>query len=178
VNRAEIGRLIHVLQAEYPHHQVADVETLILAWTMGLGDLPYHVVAEAAVSWIRSGERFFPSSGQLRQLVIDWTGALPSGSDAWTMVMDRMRSTYPGHPAPSWDVPDPVRQAVKAMGGMDVIRHSEAPGIDRSQYLKIYETYRARAARDADVAALVEERRTAIDMGVPVLSAIGFGDDR
>jgi len=96
MNQTESARLIKVLQAEYPHHQIADPDTLLLAWDMGLGDIPYPAVADAVVTWIRSGERFFPSSGQLRQLVIDDTGAFPSGPDAWVMVIERMKETYPG----------------------------------------------------------------------------------
>lgn len=158
MTKNEMSRLIAVLQAQYPHHDVADGEALLLGWQMALGDVPYEAATEAVVAWLRSGERFFPSAGQLRQLVIDDTGALPSGPDAWAMVLARMKSTYPGHPAPPWDAPECVRQAVKAMGGMDVLRHSEEPGIDRTQFLKIYETYRARATRSLDLGALGDGR--------------------
>ena len=65
--------------------------------------------------------------------------------DAWTMVQLRIKATYPGHTAPEWDAPFPVRQATQAMGGVHVLRMSENPMADRAHFIKLYSEYRKRA---------------------------------
>lgn len=158
MNRAEISRLIKLLQSEYPNHPIPDVEMLIQSWELQIGAAPFEAGVNAVMRWIASGERFFPTSGHIRQLLGGEIGGVPDGPEGWVMVLDRMKATYPGHPAPPWDVPECVKQAVKAMGGMDVLRHSENPGMDRTQFLKIYETYRNRAVASLDLGALGDGR--------------------
>ena len=174
MTRHEINQLLTLLIATYPNHPVPDPDALVLSWEIGVGDLPYGAVKEAVVAWVRSSERFFPTSGQIRQLVIDDTGVLPSGPDAWAMIQERMKATYPGHPAPPWDAPECVRLALKARGGMEIVRHSEEPQILRAQFLKTYEIYRQRATQTIDVVQVLTDR-AAIEVTVrePMLAPRG-----
>lgn len=162
-----MARLIDMLQAEYPAHRIDDMDSLLFSWSMQMGDVPFEAGAMAAAAWIRSGERFFPTSGQLFQLVATESGTVPSLADAWEMAMARMKDTYPGFPAPPWEAPEPVRQAVKTMGGINVLRMSENIAIERAQFGKLYEVYRQRAVRSADLSG------AALGTG---LVGIGAGD--
>lgn len=151
MNRHETGRVIAMLQAEYSAHRVPDPEALLFSWGMNLGAVPFEAAAAAAAAWVRSGERFFPTSGQLLQLVATESGAVPSAADAFALVLDRMRSTYPGRPAAPWDAPDATRHALKAIGGMASVRASDDLAVTQAMFAKAYEVYRQRAVRSADL---------------------------
>lgn len=175
MNQIEISRLIKFLQAEYSGHQINDVEALVQSWQMILGEVPFEAAAEAARSWIASGERFFPTSGQLFQLVAIGAGALPTDAEAWERVLARMRATYPGIPAPPWDVPDIVKRALAAIGGMDVVRVHEEPEILRSQFAKFYNQFRQRAATSPAVMGAIASSQVsgALDAVPPALPMNG-----
>lgn len=167
MTKQQMTQLIEMLQAEYPSHRIDNPESLLFSWAMQMADVPFEAGAMAAAAWIRSGERFFPTSGQLFQLVATESGAVPSMPNAWEMVLCRMRTTYPGFSAPPWDAPPSVKEALKAMGGMHVVRVSENIGVERSQFAKMYEVYRQRAVRSADLS------EATIGDGTP---ALGVGD--
>ena len=162
MTREEAGRLVAVFKAAWPNHPVPNAEALVTAWEIALADVPYGMAQQAAAMYLREG-RFFPAPAEIRTLVIDRLGILPDGGEAWRMVLDRMRSTYPGREAAPWAIPEAVRLAVEAVGGLHTLRMSDEPGADQARFLKVYGTYRQRAARELDVALLITGgERTAI----------------
>ena len=161
----EISKLQAVIMVTWPNHRVDNPEAAINAWEMVLGEVPYPIVSQALTQYIREGHDFAPNAGQLYQIVLDMTDALPDAGDAWTLVQLRIRQTYPGHEAPEWDAPFPVRQATRAMGGVHVLRMSENPMADRAHFIKIYNQYRTRAAREVNIGWLLEHGAAALEPG-------------
>ncbi len=161
MNRQEIGRLVAVCLTSYPNHS-ASADDVITAWEFALAELPYDAAA-AAIKVHMKESPFFPAPSEIYQRVIDQTGALPSGGDAWGMVQARLSAAYLGYPASTWDAPYPVRQAVTAMGGMHQLRMSENPMADRAHFIRFYEDIRKQAARNVDIAALIEHGATALE---------------
>ncbi len=161
----EISRLIAVIMHTWPNHRIDDPEVAIHAWSMVLAEVPYPVASEALAQYMREGHEFAPNAGLLYQIVLDMTDALPNAGDAWTLVQIRIGQTYPGHPAPDWDAPWPVRQATKAMGGVHVLRMSENPMADRAHFIRLYGEYRKRAAREVNIGWLLEHGAAALEPG-------------
>lgn len=163
MNRQEIGRLVAVCFTSYPNHSAtaADVAT---AWEFALADVPYEAAAAAIKTHLKESP-FFPSPSEIYQRVLDQTGALPNAGDAWGLVQARIASTYPGLPATDWDAPYPVREAARAMGGIHTLRMSDNPMADRAHFIKFYEQYRQRAAREVDIAVLIEHGAKALEPG-------------
>jgi hypothetical protein len=60
--------------------------------------------------------------------------ATPSAVEAWERVMEIIRGEDIG-------LHDEEKRAVKFVGGMSAIRHSERPDILRSQFMKAYQEY-------------------------------------
>ena len=166
MTRDETARLVAICLATWTTHPVANVDALVTAWELALGDVPYPAAEAALGTYLREG-RFFPAPTEIRALVLDATGAFPSGGDAWRMVLRRIRGTYPGQPAPPWEVPPAVKETVDQMGGIHALRMSEHPGADEARFLKLYEQNRLQTAREADVAAVLEGAR------VPALAGAG-----
>jgi hypothetical protein len=152
MTREEIGRLLTILRATYHNVKLDNLPATVDAWHLALVDAPFAVMQEAARAWIGTSQ-WFPTPAELRMLAIEQAGMLPSGGDAWAMVLRHMRNSSIHGPA--FDGPAPVAQAVAAIGGWRQIRCSEEPGRDRTAFLKAYETYRLRAARDVDMRNLV-----------------------
>lgn len=161
----EISRLIAVIMHTWPNHRIDDPEVAIHAWSMVLAEVPYPVASEALAQYMREGHEFAPNAGLLYQIVLDMTDALPNAGDAWTLVQLRIKATYPGHTAPEWDAPFPVRQATQAMGGVHVLRMSENPMADRAHFIKLYSEYRKRAAREVNIGWLLEHGAQALEPG-------------
>lgn len=163
MNEQELSRLLAVCTHTWPNHRVDDPEILTLSWTMILGEVSYPYASEALIRYMKDGNAFFPNPGELYQIVLDMTDALPTTSDAWNEVQARIASTYPGMPASEWTAPYPVRQAARAMGGINTLRMSENPMADRAHFIKFYEQYRQRAAREVNIAALIEHGAKALE---------------
>lgn len=163
MNRQEIGRLVAVCFTSYPNHS-ATPDDVATAWEFALADVPYEASAAAIKAHLQESP-FFPSPSEIYQRALDMTGALPSAGDAWGIVQARISSTYPGQEATEWDAPHPVREAARAMGGINTLRMSENPMADRAHFIKFYEQYRQRAARAVDIAALIEHGSKALEPG-------------
>lgn len=160
MTRQEVGKLVAVCIATWPNHPVDNVAALVSAWELALGDVPYEVGNAALATYLREGT-FFPAPAEIRTLAVEAVAGLPDAGDAWRLVLDRMKATYPGIPASPWDAPEPVRKTVDAMGGMEPLRRSENPGADHARFAKTYAVYRQRAAREADLPALWAGRQEA-----------------
>lgn len=151
MTREEIGRLLTVLRATYHNVKLDNAQATMDAWHLALIDAPYVVMERAARAWIGT-ERWFPTPAELRMLAIEDAGGLPTGGDAWAMVTRHMRQNGPL--GPKFAGPKPVNDAVMAIGGWGQLRASEEPAYDRQAFLKAYETYRMRVARDFDMRTL------------------------
>lgn len=148
MNRTECARLIANLLANYHNADVPSVEALVSAWALVLGDVPYPAAEAAVVAHIRTST-FFPTAAEILALVAAGSGIVPTTGDAWAMVQRHLRDYGPGAGA-VFTGPEPVRQAVNAMGGWWVLRMSETPVRDQAAFVRVYETYAKRAIAEMD----------------------------
>lgn len=170
MNAIEIAKLAAVCLKHYDNTS-ASVDDIVQSWSFSLGAVPYSAAAEAIRHHMLESP-FFPKASDIYSRVIDRSGAIPNPGPAWELVLARMKTVYPGQPAPPWDAPYPVRQAVKAMGGIQMLQQSENPMADRAHFLRIYPEYRQAAVRSVDIAALVEHGAAALEPGFGPLVAL------
>ena len=151
MTKTDVRNLLALIAAAYPNFKLPTDQNELLftigVWHQALADIPAPLVTQAFVDYQRSPKEFAPNAGQLRHLAIGRARVLPSPAEAWELVLRHIRSTSYVDPRPI-DAPEPVVQTVKAMGGIRVLRTSERPEMDRSQFMKTYETYAERALRD------------------------------
>lgn len=162
MTRGETARLLALVKAAFPLFRLpdadAELDLMVGVWQAALADLPWPVVERAFVDYHRGREVHPPSAGQLRHLAIDRSRLVPSGEDAYTLVLRHIRATSYVSPAPL-EAPRPVLEAVEAMGGIGRLRRSERPEQDRADFLRIYATYADRARRDLHGGALALEQQ-------------------
>lgn len=151
MTKTDVRNLLALIVAAYPNFRLpSDPNELLFTigvWHQALADIPTELVTQAFIDYQRTPAEFAPNAGQLRHLAMGRACVLPTAAEAWTMVLHHIRTTSYVDARPL-DAPPAVVEAVKAMGGMRVLRTSERPDADRSQFMKTYETYRERALRD------------------------------
>jgi hypothetical protein len=147
VNKSETARVIGIIRARYPRSEWGPNEELTVeAWHMSLGDLPLEpVVAALKAMFLES--QFAPDPVDIRGRVASEAGVAPEPAEAWRIAQGAIATYYPGHKN-AIDIPDVVRQALNAIGGIHNLKMSDDPSGDRDAFLKAYATYRKRALSD------------------------------
>ncbi len=144
----EIGILISMTAANFPHVQEKDLGPTVLLWSEILSDIPFKV-AKAAIIKVLATAKFWPTVAEIREAAASLTaGSAPLVADAWAMVREAIRRDLPEnrlHPA--------IQRAIRGFGGLDGIGYSENIEIIRSQFFKIYEP----VARDEQQQAALPE---------------------
>ena len=118
----------------FPKLGEGDKETFanrIKTWHLLLCDVDHQLAYTAVVKMLRSDE--YPSPGRIIKAVksIQMAG-IPSAEKAWTEVLVKLDP----YKRPEWSHPL-IGEAVRCMGYVELCR-SENPGMDRAQFLKIY----------------------------------------
>lgn len=137
MNSQEVLQLIGLTKARYQakfQHNAAVEEV----WNMVLDDVPFEPAKVALAQWIKTKDWPPDPATDIRGRVLQETSGLPTPSEAWLMVLHRMKSTYHGQPAPDWDVPREVRAALDDIGGMYLLRQVEKADDARKRYERAY----------------------------------------
>lgn len=163
MNRTEAGRVLAVIQSRYPQANFGRADAAVEAWTLTLDDVPYGAVMEALGGWFKA-HRWPPDPSELRRMVLAQAQAVPDEADAWEMVVRHLRENGAIGGSP-FAGPEPVRQAVMAIGGWHTLRRSEQPGQDREAFCSAYKTYANRALVTTNVGELLRERVYALEGG-------------
>lgn len=174
MTREECARVIAVLRSVYPDQVIADVQALVAAWEMALGDVPYEAVNAALTRYVRTA-KWMPKPSEIRQLVAEAGGVVPDEGTAWEMVLRHMREHGYLNPPP-FAGPAAVADAVRAIGGWRQLRTSTDSESDRTAFCRAYATTRARALADLDLGAELErqaELAAELPAGVTRLRAVG-----
>lgn len=153
MNRAETAGILAIALEAY-QHAAPNPDALLSAWHMALDDVPADVAALALRRHVREN-KWFPKPAEMRSQCVAMTHAIPEPGDAWAMVQQHMRDHGYLNPPP-FVGPDCVAEAVRAMGGWHQLRRSEQPERDREQFMRLYQTYQTRAARDLHIADALE----------------------
>lgn len=145
---AQVVKLLAVLSAALDHHVEPEKRD---AYIFFLKDLD-NAEAEAVVrEWVGSGKPYFPKVSELRTLVGERRTMLPSPEEAWAAVSNAI-CRYGRYNPPEW--PNAALDAaVRAIGWLSLCNSTE-PGVERAQFMRIYDAYRQRAVRDATMLGL------------------------
>lgn len=165
----EVTALLAALRSVYPNLEHS--EERLATWTLVLASEDGRVILEAALAYMRSGEKFAPTPGQLIQAV-QRPGIGKTPEEAWEEVRGNI-----GAGEPRWSDPMIGRAAECALGPWRVW----APNVltenlvfDRSRFLDAYESMQARdAKRDA-----YTEAKAILDKPNPVIARMIGGEGR
>lgn len=145
----ETARLLLVIAARYPTSKAVheDESLRVKAWHMTLADVAYADAERALVQWFKT-ERWAPDPSELRNRVATDVLDLPEIDDAWARVKTAIAIYYPGF-GNSYQLPEPVRRAVNAIGGIHMLKMSENSGKDREAFARAYAVERKREIETA-----------------------------
>ena len=152
----EVLQLIGLVKARYQakFQHTPSVEQM---WNMVLDDVPLEPCKTILADWFKT-EDWPPDPAYIRNKVLDTTSGLPTPEEAWQMVQQRIKNTYPGMPAEAWDAPGQVQAAAKDIGGIYLIRQAEKPDAMRQRYEDAYRRRRD-SIRSLQVATAVDAPR-------------------
>jgi len=112
-----------------------------------LQEIPVVALAALVKQSVSQPTDFPPSAGSLLDLWRRANGNLPpigGAARGWLSVLESLK-TKPASP-----LADPIaKEAVRALGGISVLRASENPGMDRAHFFRIYEELAAARAAEA-----------------------------
>ena len=129
-----------------------------LEWNVTAVDVMLDLLGDLDIGTLRtalrhccsqSGRSFAPSPGEIRGAVAELqarASGTPTAGEAWGAIMESFRHTSFDQPAA---LHHPlIQEAIRCMGGLDVIGASENVMAERAHFLKIYEQLYQRALAD------------------------------
>jgi len=162
--RETISRMMVVLSAAYPRHEVTADTGRVYAEL--LHDIPDDVLL-AAAKQNATTSKWFPSVAELREAagnIVALSRGIRTAEEAWLQVQAAMREYgWYGQSdgAGGWCVPRMLseleRKAVDALGGWKLLCHSENAPADRAHFLRIYDNLLKREQEKATMLPAVRE---------------------
>jgi len=142
MNHAEGLEIIADLKDAFPRQVIED--GTLKTYIDSLADLEAADVKAAVVRIIRTS-RFFPTIAEIRELVAERTLSIPSAADAWHEVQEKANDYDDYDEARKWPTfSHPlIKQTVNDLGGLRALYYSQAPGVDRAHFLKLFNETRA-----------------------------------
>jgi len=147
----ETARVVAVLMAQWPNHPVPNPDATVASYRLALDDVPFEAAMTAAAAWMKRS-RFFPAACELRELAIAARWDLPTAEDAWREVRAGLAAGGI-YGEPVWSCL-PLHRAIRAIGWRTLCLSPEGDPAVLDRFARTYRTYRERAIREADVAAL------------------------
>lgn len=150
----ETAKVLTALHAAFPRQLPATAEmteATIKIWHDMAGHLAYDVAAAAARRTIAT-VKFMPSIAEFLEAAaaIQFPARL-TAAEAWELVVRALRDWRP-LPRATWvgdelvlqdcsnpTVPPTVARTVQAMGGWRALSAGDEPGVDRAQFLRLYD---------------------------------------
>lgn len=151
MNEAEAAKMVAILQAHEPKHPTTPATITMWAWAFE--DVPYPAAMIGVRAWVKT-RKWFPFPTELRGLIAEQLTGLPATDTAWGLVQERMRATYPGQPAPPWEVHRIVIEATERLGGVGALRMSNQPAKDQDRFSELYNAMRERVLQETDIPGL------------------------
>lgn len=159
----EAAKILVILQRNWPDYTI--LEGTEDVWAMVFDDVPYEPVMLVVKDYLKSDKPFFPKPGELRTLLIERFMGLPAPEEAWSEVMRAIRE-HGSYRAPVFSCAA-IAQAVDTIGWRNICM-SEEIGVERAHFYRTYQTYRDRAVKHVDIAALVAGKGAELDWSNPV----------
>ena len=151
MNRKDTLMMLTNLLSMYPNHTLNDYATE--RWVEAMRDVPAQAAYTVVERWIDT-EKWFPTVAEFKERMHDAASPLPSPDEAWELVLERVRSTYPGVPAPAWQTHLEIKEALNDIGKIWAVRTAEGDTLERkrAQFVRAY-TRRRDAARGVSALA-------------------------
>lgn len=134
------------------------------AYVFILSRYPTEAAVNAVLSFMtdNNGSEFFPSGPAIAARIAERATNLPSPAAAWGMVLDRLKQPVG---AGEWRAPQPVKDAVRQIGGISELRRSEMPQADQKRFLDAYAALRQEAVTEVQTTGVLplpepERKRT------------------
>lgn len=147
MTKPETARVVAVIRATIPNAPAVGVDTTA-AWHDILGDLPFEAVLKATRAVLSTQEiPAWPAVGKIRRAAVDlMRPAVPSAAEAWAEVEAEIRRQG-WYNRPERLTPLAAR-VVKAIGWKRICE-SEEPGVERGQFLRMYDQFAQSEEREA-----------------------------
>lgn len=159
----DAAKILVVLQRNWPDRTILEgTEDL---WAMVLDDVSYEAAMFAVKLRLKSDNAFFPTPGEIRTVLIEAIMGLPSPEEAWAEVMWAIRE-HGSYREPLFSC-EAICQSVRALGWRNICM-SEKIGVEQAHFFRTYQTYRDRAVKNVDLAALTADPTNSIDWSNPV----------
>jgi hypothetical protein len=135
----QAAEIIAFLAASYPNAKIP--EATVEIYIEFLTPMDYNEVTAASRRIVKTA-KFFPTIAEITEAVEKVSpDQLPDADQAWGEVMQQLSSV--GHIGVPQFSHDAIREAVKAMGWINLCL-SENVGVDRGQFIKIYNSVKNR----------------------------------
>lgn len=117
----------------FPKLTEGNVEEKVGVWHLLLADLDYQLAQQAVVKMLRHA-KYEPKPADIIEVVRSMQQSnIPTAEEAW----DEVQRNLDPYRTPEWSH-ELIGQATRTMGGVRVLCESINPGIDRAQFIKIY----------------------------------------
>ncbi len=157
---ADIAELIAMLKTRWPRSTwAADPVLEVKMWHMAIGDIPLEHVLRVLPGLTQRSE-FPPDPSRIRSAVASASGMIPEPGAAWGSVQEWLRGSVEFA-----DLPAPIKQAVKDIGGTYNVRQSAKPENDRRAFIDAYGVRRDEAITSADFGAMIGAGCAALGAG-------------
>lgn len=153
---------VAILRDAYPRQEFPDASVRL--YVRMLDDLPGDEIERAVVRLIRRS-RFLPSVAEIREEVAEARCSLPTPAEAWSLATDAVTSFA--------DMPEELRDSIRAVGGRFTILHGDNPATIRAQFMRDYEQRRQTALTRTAGA----DGRTPVEAMIQRQIPYGYGDD-
>lgn len=156
----QVGSLLALAVANFPHLQDKDMGPTVALWTEMLSDMPF-ATAKTALIKVLATAKFWPTVAEIREAAVSITNpTMLTPAEAWGQVIRAVKDYGYYRPTEGIATLDPtVRKAVKAFGGFVEICMTENIDVVRAQFMRVYEQC---ASREKEIAVLPESVKTFI----------------
>lgn len=173
MTKDEFGRIANAIRTAYSNDKFLPNKEAIELWYQFFKDLPYEAVYTALMKWIAT-EKWIPSIAELRKNAFTVVnGELPTADDAWGKVLTAVRDHGIYDQKGAMDSLDDITRNVVRKIGFRNICLSENIGIERSNFLKMYEKQAENYMREGQIPSSVKALASSIQSKM-----IGVNPDR
>lgn len=142
---SEFLAIFSTLESAFPHSK--PTQDTAKVYYLTLQDLPAEVLKAACLKALTDSE-FLPTIAKIRARAVElMTGESKSGGEAWGEMIDGLRKRI-GYGMPQYADPL-ITRAVKAIGWDAICMADEDDFATRAQFIKVYDSLRARAESTA-----------------------------
>jgi|JI9StandDraft_1071089.scaffolds.fasta_scaffold44891_2 hypothetical protein len=157
---ADVAEIIAMLKARWPRSAWGEDPLLeVKMWHMALAGVTLPQVQKVLPSIVQHSE-FPPDPSEIRSAVFTASGKGPMPEAAWGQVQRWLSKDIE-----FVELPEPIKQAVRDIGGTYNVRNAEKPDNTRRSFIEAYKERRKEAMTGPDFAQMINDGFVAIGSG-------------